>query len=168
MSKPRKKPDATKPQPRKSKGPAEPTPTTKTQLTPTDTPDQKKPGLGEIHLNPPAVCKVPTTEEMNEYRSAATFIQALAEEAQEWHRQLPENYKPAVSAVLYGGVQVAVHTMSQVSFHGIRIEGLLNGNPCSLFAHQSTIQVLCYGEEESVEQPRRPIGFVWENNSIQV
>ena len=123
MTKPRKKPDATKTKPKSSKKPVNPGTKTKAVVTQTDTPAQKKPGLGEIHLNPPAVCKVPTTEEMNEYRSAAVFIQALAEEAMEWRKQLPENYRPAILAVLYGGVQIPVHTLSQVSFHGIRIEG---------------------------------------------
>ncbi len=124
------------------------------------------PKSGQFTL--PDLPKIPTQEEVNKYRSASVFMQAIAEEALLWKDQLPANYKPAILALLYGGVQIQVHVLAQVSFHGIRIEGTLNGSPCSLLAHQSTVQILCFGEEETEEQPRRPIGFIWSDNNIEV
>jgi hypothetical protein len=107
-------------------------------------------------------------EQLNEYRSASAFMRAIAEEALMWKKQLPENFRPAILAVLHGGVQIQVHALSQVSFHGIRIEGELNGGPCSLLAHQSTVQILCYGQEIVEKEEPRPIGFIWPDNEVQV
>ncbi len=95
-------------------------------------------------------------------------MQAVAEEALLWRDQLPANFKPAIMAFLYGGIQIQVHALAQVSSHGIRLEGTFNGSPCSLLAHQSTVQILCFGEEETEEAPRRAIGFIWSDNSIEV
>ncbi|MGH1439544.1 MAG: hypothetical protein ACRBBR_05495 [Cellvibrionaceae bacterium] len=106
--------------------------------------------------------------ELNEYRSASAFMQAIAEEAMMWKKQLPEDFTPAILAVIHGGMQINVHTLSQVSFHGIRIEGSLNGAPCSLLAHQSTVQILCYGQKVVEKEERRPIGFIWPDNDIKV
>lgn len=110
----------------------------------------------------------PTQQEINDYQSASVLMKALAEEALQWKESLSGDYKPAILAVLYGGIQIHVQTLSQVSFHGIRVEGTMNGAPCSLLAHQSTIQLLCYAEEVTAENPRNPIGFVWDNNRIEV
>lgn len=116
----------------------------------------------------PVIPRTPTQEEINEYQSASVLMMALADEALEWKKRLPENYKPAILAVLYGGIQIHVHSLSQVSFHGIRIGGTMNGAPCSLLAHQSTVQLLCYGEEVNADAPRNPIGFVWDGNAIEI
>jgi len=110
----------------------------------------------------------PTHEQVNEYQSASVFMKAIADEAMVWKKQLPSNFRPAILAFLYGGVQIHVHSLSQVSFHGIRIEGRLDDRPCSLLAHQSTVQMLCYGEEQNKEKPSNPIGFLWENNSVEI
>lgn len=115
-----------------------------------------------------APIKVPTQQEVNSYQSASRLMEALSKEALRWKRELPENYMPAILAILYGGLQVNVHSLSQVSFHGIQIVGTLNGAPCSLLAHQSTVQMLCYGEEITKETPNRPIGFVWPEHNIEV
>lgn len=112
--------------------------------------------------------EIETQEEINSYQSASILMKALADEALQWKKTLPENYKPAILAVLYGGIQINVHTLSQVSFHGIRVEGTMNGAQCSLLAHQSTIQLLCYAEEVNLKNPRNPIGFVWNDNKIEV
>lgn len=109
-----------------------------------------------------------TPEQLNEYRSASAFMQAIAEEAMMWKKQLPEDHTPAILAVLHGGIQIHVHTLSQVSFHGIRIEGLMNGAPCSLLAHQSTVQIVCFGQKIIEKEERRPIGFIWPDNDIEV
>lgn len=116
----------------------------------------------------PEIPRMPTQEEINEYQSASVLMKALADEALQWKEKLPEDFSPAILAVLYGGIQIHVQTLSQVSFHGIRVEGTLNGAPCSILAHQSTIQLLCYAEEVNSEVPRNPIGFVWDDNKIEV
>jgi len=112
--------------------------------------------------------EIPTEEELNEYRSASIFMKALSNSALEWKESLPEGYAPAILAVLYGGIQIQVKTLSLVSFHGIRIEGMLNGRPCTMLAHQSTIQVLCFAEEVTVEKPKNTIGFVWKDHKVEV
>ena len=85
-----------------------------------------------------------------------------------WKQQLPKNFKPAILAVINGGTQINVIGLAQVSFHGIRIEGTLNDAPCSLLAHQSTIQILCFGQELVEKEVRRPIGFIWPENEVEV
>ena len=107
-------------------------------------------------------------EKLNEYRSASAFMQAIAEEAMMWKQQLPENFKPAILAIINGGTQISVTGLAQVSFHGIRIEGTLNGAPCSLLVHQSTVQILCFGQEIVEQEERRPIGFIWPENEVEV
>lgn len=126
------------------------------------------PAISSPEFRMPVIPRIPTQEEVNKYQSAAILMQVLAEEAQQWKERLPENYKPAILAVLYGGIQIHVNTLSQVSFHGIRVEGTMNGAPCSLLAHQSTVQLLCYAEEVKANTPRNSIGFVWGDNKIEV
>jgi hypothetical protein len=102
---------------------------------------------------------VPTPRERNAYQSASVLMEAIADEAQQWKDRLPEKYQPAVLAILYGGIEINVQNLPQVSFHGIRIEGSLREAPCSLFAHQSTVQLLCYAQEKNPEVHRNPIGL---------
>jgi len=131
----------------------------------------KIPKIADFDLSRPemlAPIRVPTQQEINSYQSASRLMEALSKEALRWKSELPENYKPAILALLYGGLQVNVHSLSQVSFHGIQIEGRLNGAPCSLLAHQSTVQMLCYGEEITEETPNRPIGFIWAGHNVEV
>lgn len=116
----------------------------------------------------PEIPRMQTQEEVNEYQSASVLMQALAEEALAWKNRLQEDYAPAILAILYGGIQIHVQTLSQVSFHGIRIEGTMNGAPCSLLAHQSTVQLLCYAEKANSDFVRNPIGFVWDNHKVEV
>ena len=112
--------------------------------------------------------KIPPAEVQNHYQSASKFMESLAKEALEWKQCVGEDYTPAIIAILYGGIQVNVNTLSQVSFHGIRIEGLLNGAPCTILAHQSTVQMLCHAVKIEPEIPSRPIGFIWEDNEVEV
>lgn len=114
-------------------------------------PDFSPPSVAEGEICP--VGGNCSEEQLNQYRSAAIFMKALAEEALAWRTKLPSNYRPAIMAVLYGGIQVQVHSLAQVSFAGIRIEGTMQGAPCSFLAHQSTIQMLCYAEEVLEEEP---------------
>lgn len=112
--------------------------------------------------------EISTQEQQNHFRSAGVFMESLAREAQEWKECVGEGFAPAIIAILYGGVQINVNTLSQVSFHGIRIEGLMNGAPCTVLAHQSTVQMLCHAIKLEPEIPARPIGFIWEGNEVEV
>ncbi len=119
------------------------------------------------------MCPLPPAcsgEQLNEYRSAGVFLKSLSEEVQAWRQQLPPEFRPAVIALLHGGIQIHVHSLAQVSFDGIRIEGSLEGAPCSLLAHQSTVQMLCYAEEVTAEQAEshRGIGFIWPDGNVEV
>lgn len=108
-------------------------------------------------------------EQLNEYQSASELMRSISEEAIRWRDNLPNKYRPAILAVLHGGIQIQVETLSQISFHGIRIAGLMNGAPCAMFAHQSTVQLLCYAEEIIDEAPpKNPIGFIWPGHTVEV
>lgn len=155
-----------------------PTPNTTQERTLEDVMDKLNRQIAPVPgFKPPAVekeslyCPLPSScsvEEQNEYRSAAVFLAALASEVKAWRAQLPSNYQPAVVAILHGGVQVNVMQLAQVSFDGIRIEGLIQGNPVTLFAHQSTVQMMCFAMEIREEKERNPIGFIWPDHDEKV
>ncbi len=123
-------------------------------------------------ISPPdfklADIKIPTKEDNNYFQSSGKLMKVLATEAQNWKNELADNYQPAIIAILQGGIQIHVNTLTQVSFHGIRIEGTLNGSPCAILAHQATIQMLCHAEEINDESPIRSIGFIWHDDQITV
>lgn len=110
---------------------------------------------------PPIMPKITTFEETNHFQSAGVLLRRLADSIAQWRAQLPEDVQPAVLAMLHGGVQIDVETLAQESFHGIRIEGKLQGSQCVVLAHQATVQLLCFIQPVNPpEHPRRPIGFV--------
>ncbi|MFK8028579.1 MAG: DUF6173 family protein [Gammaproteobacteria bacterium] len=96
----------------------------------------------------------------NSYQSARALLQRLSQTMTDWRKELNDDVQPAILAILNGGLQVEVERMAQESFHGIRIEGLLNGNPCMLLSHQSSVQLLCFVQKIEKEKPRRKIGFI--------
>lgn len=109
----------------------------------------------------PELLKPPTPEERNKYQSASVLMRRLASAVTEWRKQLPEGVQPAILAILHGGVQVDVNALAQESFHGIRIEGTVNGVPCIVLSHQNTVQLLCYVQPiNPPESPKRKIGFI--------
>ena len=109
----------------------------------------------------PELPHIPTFEENNSFQSAAVLLRRLAKAVAKWRAQLPADVQPAILAILHGGIQLSVESLSQESFHGIRIEGRLEGSPCVVLAHQATVQLLCFVEPIAPpEHPRRPIGFV--------
>lgn len=119
------------------------------------------------------LCPLPqcSEEDLNQFRSAGVLLQALASEAKAWSEKLPKHFRPAIVALLHGNMQMEVRTLTQVSFDGIRIEGLMDGNPCSVLAHQDTVQLMCYAQavdEEEEEDAHRPIGFIWPDRDEQV
>lgn len=126
------------------------------------------PQLSSPDFRMPEIPRIPSPEEVNEYQSASILMRVISTEALQWKERLPQDYKPAILAILYGGMQIQVQTLAKVSFHGIRIDGTMTGAPCSLLAHQSTVQLLCYAEEVQADAERNPIGFVWDDIRIEV
>ena len=96
----------------------------------------------------------------NSYQSARALLQRLSQTVMDWRKELDEDVQPAILAIMNGGIQIDVERMAQESFHGIRIEGLLNGNPCMLLSHQSSVQLLCFVQKIEKKKPRRKIGFI--------
>lgn len=110
----------------------------------------------------------PDLRESNEFRSSGVLMKAIADEALSWRESLEEGLQPAIVAILQGGIQVEVLKLSQVSFHGIRIEGKMAGNNCVMFAHQANIQMLCHAVEIKEEAPKRSIGFIWPDKEVHI
>lgn len=127
------------------------------------------PAMAGTPLPRTSVAEVPTEEEqLNLYRSAGVLMRRLADTVLQWREQLPDDQQPAIVAILNGGVQVNVERLAQESFHGIRIEGTVNGNPCMLLSHQSSVQLLCYVEQVEKEEFRRRIGFIIDGEEEEV
>lgn len=107
-----------------------------------------------------------STEQMAEhaqehaYQSARALLQRLSQTMSEWREELDDDVQPAIMAILNGGIQIQVDLLATESFHGIRIEGLLNGNPCMLLSHQSSVQLLCFVQKIEKQERRRKIGFI--------
>lgn len=112
--------------------------------------------------------KIPTWEEANKYQSAGVLMRRLADSITQWREQLPNDQQPAILAILNGGIQINVERLAEESFHGIRIEGKVEGNPCMVLAHQATVQLLCYIEKVEKEEHRRRIGFIIDGEEKQV
>jgi hypothetical protein len=129
------------------------------------------PGFTPPQAQESKLCQIPaecTPEQRDEYRSAGVLLQALAAEARAWSERLPPAYRPAIVALLHGGLQIEVRTLAQVSFDGIRIEGMMHDSPCSLLAHQSTVQLVCHAVLVQDEIPKRPIGFIWPDRAEEI
>jgi len=110
----------------------------------------------------------PSLKESNAYRSAGVFMKSIADEAWSWRESLQEGFQPSIVALLDGGIQIDVQKLSQVSFHGIRIEGTIGGNPCVMFSHQANVQILCHAVEIKEDIPARSIGFIWPDKEIKI
>lgn len=130
------------------------------------------PGFTPPSVRQDDICQIPacSQEDSNEFRSAGVFLKALAAETRAWSEQLPANFQPAIVAILHGGLQVQVRSLAQVSFDGIRIEGLMGDSPCSLLAHQNTVQLICHAVAltEEAEFVKRPIGFIWPDHDEEI
>ena len=129
------------------------------------------PGFTPPTVREDNLCQIPATcsqEQSNEFRSAGVLLQALAAEAKAWSEKLPPEYRPAIVAILHGGLQIEVRTLAQISFDGIRIEGLMGESPCSLLAHQDTVQLICHAVLVQAEQEPHPIGFIWPDRDVKV
>ncbi len=96
----------------------------------------------------------------NDYRSSGELIRSLANTIRHWRKTTPADAQPAITAILSGGMQISVTRLAQESFHGIRIEGHVGGNPCMILSHQSNVQLLCYIEKIAEEVPEKKIGFI--------
>lgn len=124
--------------------------------------------INEIHSCVLSEDDTPNLQESNEFRSAGVLMKAIADEALSWRQSLEEGLQPAIVAILQGGIQVEVLKLSQVSFHGIRIEGNMGGNSCVMFAHQANVQMLCHAVEVKEEAPKRSIGFIWPDKEVHI
>jgi hypothetical protein len=103
-----------------------------------------------------------------EHESAGALMRRLADTIMQWREQLPEDEEPAILAILSGGIQINVERLAQESFNGIRIEGTMNGSPCMLLAHQSTVQMLCFVQQVEEPTKKRRIGFIIEGQEEEV
>ncbi|WIO73421.1 hypothetical protein QP938_08920 [Porticoccaceae bacterium LTM1] len=127
------------------------------------------PAIANVPLPHTSIAEAPSDAELdNEYRSSGALMRRLADTVIQWRSQLPEDEQPAILAILNGGIQVHVERLAQESFHGIRIEGTLNGSPCMLLSHQSSVQLLCYVERVEKEEFRRRIGFIIDGEEEEV
>ena len=106
--------------------------------------------------------------EDDEYQSAGVLMRRLADTITQWRKQLSEDEEPAILAVLYGGMQISIERLAQESFHGIRIEGTMNGSPVMLLAHQSTVQLLCFVRKVEDPKVKRRIGFIIDGDEAEV
>lgn len=111
---------------------------------------------------------IPTQKEINKYQSAEVLMRSLADSIRQWRHDLPSDQQPAILAILNGGIQINVERLAVESFHGIRIEGKIAGNPCMVLAHQATTQLLCYIEKVENEDQRKRIGFTFGGKEQQV
>ena len=124
--------------------------------------------IGQIHSCALSEDDTPNLQESNEFRSAGVLMKAIADEALSWRESLEEGLQPAIIAILQGGIQIEVLKLSQVSFHGIRIEGKMAGSSCVMFAHQASVQMLCHAVEVKEEAPKRSIGFIWPDKEVNI
>jgi len=115
--------------------------------------------LGTDRISPP-IYFPPTPEESNAFQGAAVLLKRLAAAITHWRGQLSGGVEPAIVAVLQGGTQVRVTRLATESFHGIRIDGEIDGTPCMILAHQSTVQLLCFPLKIEPERGSRRIGFI--------
>lgn len=91
--------------------------------------------------------------------SSEMLIRRLNERYEVWKNELPQNVQPVVYAVLANGMTMRVHSFAPESYHGIAIEGEIEGNVCLIITHQSALQLLCLAAPVEDAQERRPIGF---------
>lgn len=111
---------------------------------------------------------VPPPQERNHYQSAGALMRRLADTILEWRDAVPGDAQPQIVAILHGGIQVDVTLLAEEGFHGIRIEGTIDGQPCMLLAHQSSVQLLCHVVKVEEPEQRRTIGFVIDGEKHQV
>jgi hypothetical protein len=116
--------------------------------------------LGVDALPLPAYVPPEEEEEANAYQSAATLMRRLARTIRQWRASLPDGLEPAIMALLHGGLQIRVDCLAQEGFHGIRIQGTLDGTPCMVLAHQASVQLLCHARKSEPERKPRRIGFI--------
>jgi hypothetical protein len=116
--------------------------------------------LGVEAVPLPAYVPPADEEEANSYRSSATLMRRLARTIRRWRESLPDGIEPAVMALLHGGLQIRVDCLAQEGFHGIRIQGTLDGTPCMVLAHQASVQLLCHARKAEPERTPRRIGFI--------
>lgn len=103
-----------------------------------------------------------------EQQSAAHLIARLQSRYESWSQELAEDLQPVIYAIT-GGVVLRVETLTEESYHGIAIEGLMTntGTPGLLIAHQASLQLLCVAEQITLEKPKRQIGFFYSSTDTE-
>jgi len=116
--------------------------------------------------------KIPKTRPhpvaQDQHESAGAMLARLAQTMMEWREALPEDAQPVITAIASGGVQILVERLSQESYHGVRIEGQMNGGPCMLLVHQANLELLCFVEKIESAEFKRKIGFIIDGEEKQV
>ncbi|MGB0775219.1 MAG: hypothetical protein ACPG32_01245 [Akkermansiaceae bacterium] len=131
---------------------------------------KKKSSLRRPYLTLPGATGMPHISEMlahmpeeqkHRFESSGEFIKRLANRVTKWRESLPEEYEPAIYALMSNGDAVEVHSIGEDGHSSVVVDGMLNGMPCMFISHQSSFQVLCYTRlaNEEEEKPRRKIGF---------
>ena len=85
--------------------------------------------------------EIQTPEENNYYQSAGHLIKRLDVTIKQWKTKIPDNFEPSIFAILSNGLMIDVSSLTEESFHLIRIEGVIQNQdnqptPCVLFTHQ--------------------------------
>jgi hypothetical protein len=103
--------------------------------------------------------KLETHEEANAYQSAQTIVRNLGNRITEWNEQLGENETAAILAILPGGLQIDVHSLTAEGHDGLLIRGQWDGNDVMATMHKSNFVTLCVVVKSEPEKPRPEIGF---------
>jgi len=98
-------------------------------------------------------------EQKHRFESSGEFIRRLASRIALWREELPDDEEPAIFALMSNGDAVEVYTIGEDGHSSVVVEGNLNGAPCMLITHQSSLQVVCYTRKIEDEKPPRMIGF---------
>lgn len=122
-----------------------------------------------IDMPPMWIPQARSKEEDDEFQSAGALLRRLHGTILLWKKSLTDDMQPAILAILYGGIQIQVTRLIAETFHGIRIEGTMNGSSCMILAHQSTVQLLCMMVPiDEGKEVRKPIGFMFEGKEQNV
>lgn len=103
---------------------------------------------------------VPSPDTDLTYAASTELVKRLRARYEQWEKELPENFQPAIFVVLANGITLRVEKLASEGFNGVAITGDINGNPCLIIAHQAALQLFCIAEPVTQEEQRKPIGFI--------
>ena len=91
---------------------------------------------------------IPTMEERMQFSSAAYTISEMAGEIEKWKENTPKNSHLVVILQTPDGRSMDVHQVRPSGFQSFVAEGNIQGLPCMLAGHISTLALLCSYEED--------------------